>query len=66
MSIAEKLIGYGQCDFRNSRRFVNQVFNLKKSQNRRKRFHVYFLNLAKAFCRVQREKLWRILKGYMG
>lgn len=66
--ITDVQMGEEQCGFRDGRGCVDLVFTLKilaeKFSEKKKDVIVYFLDLEKAYDRVQREKLWRKLESY--
>ena len=66
-NITNNLIGEEQCGFRDGRGCVDQVFTLKilaeKYSEKKKDIFACFLDLEKAYDRVQREKLWEVLVG---
>ena len=66
--IVESNLEDGQCGFRASRSSTNQIFTLKqifeKSWEYGKDLFACFVNLEKAYDRVPRDKLWKVLREY--
>ena len=62
------LIDDDQGGFRAGRRFVDQIFTLQqigeKVRDKKCRVYVGFMNLEKAYDRVNREAFWQVLKMY--
>ena len=56
----------GQCDFRPGRSTTNQIFTLRqifeKSWEHAKDVFACFIDLGKAYNRVPRDKLWKVLQ----
>ena len=67
-SLTEGLIGEEQCGFRSGRGCINQVFVMKQMSekfiDRSKSLHVAYMDLEKAYDRVDREAMWRVLGMY--
>ena len=66
--IVESKLEDGQCGFRPSRSTTDQIFTLKqifeKSWEYGKDLFACFVDLAKAYDRVPRNKLWKVLQKY--
>ena len=66
--IVESKLEDGQCGFRPGRSITDQIFTLKqifeKSWNFGKDLFACFVDLEKAYNRVPRNKLWRVLQEY--
>ena len=66
--IVEPALEDGQCGFRPGRSTTDQIFTLKqifeKSWEYAKDLFACFVDLEKAFDRIPREKLWRVLQEY--
>ena len=66
--VTEGLIYDEQGGFRAERGCVNQIFTLKqigeKVQEKKHRVYVDFMDLEKAYDRVNREALWQVLRMY--
>ena len=64
-SLTERLIGEEQCGFRSGRGCVDQVFVMKQMSEKfvykNKRLYVAYMDLEKAYDRVDREAMWRVL-----
>ena len=64
----EHQIGEEQCGFRSGRGCVDQVFALKnvceKYLDKQRDLYVAFMDLEKAYDRVDREALWKVLRIY--
>ena len=62
------LIDDEQRSFRKGRGYVNQIFTLKKigekARERKRRVYMGFLDLEKAYDRVNRDVLWQVLRMY--
>ena len=61
------LIDNEERDFRAGRRCVDQIFTLKqigRKQERRNTMYVGFMDLKKAYNRVNREALWQVLRMF--
>ena len=60
----------GQCGFRPGRSTTDQIFTLKQHTSRNLgsvaniALHACFVDLEKAFDRVSRDKLWKVLRKY--
>lgn len=59
-----------QASFRRGRAMINNIFVLnhiiqreKKKGNKKRRVYALFLDLKTAFDNMEREQLWKILKG---
>ena len=67
-SLTERLIGEEQCRFRSGRGCVDQVFLMKqmseKFVDKNKSLYVAYIDLEKAYDRVDREAMWRVLGMY--
>ena len=67
-SLTERLIGEEQCGFRSGRGCVDQVFVMKqmseKFVDKNKSLYVAYMDLEKAYDRVDREAMWRVLSMY--
>lgn len=67
-SMTEGLIGEEQCGFRSGRGCVDQVFVLKqmseKCVDKNKSLYVAYMDLEKAYDRIDREAMWRVLGMY--
>ena len=67
-SLTERLIGEEQCGFRSGRGCVDQVFVMKqmseKFVGKNKSLYVAYMGLEKAYDRVDREAMWRVLGMY--
>ena len=66
--MTENLIGEEQCGFRRGRGCVDQVFTLKqlseKFLNKNKNLYVAYMDLEKAYDRIDRDALWNVLRMY--
>ena len=66
--VTEGLIDGVQGGFRAGRRCVDQIFNLKqiceKAREKKCRVYAGFMDLEKAYDRVNREALWKVLRMY--
>ena len=66
--IVESKLEDGQCGFRPGRSTTDQIFTLKqifeKSWEYAKDLFAYFVDLEKAYDRVPRDKLWKVLQEY--
>ena len=64
------LIDDDQRGFRAGRGCVDQIFILKqigkKATEKKHRVHVGFIDLEKAYNRVNREALWQVMRMYVG
>ena len=62
------LIDNGQGGFRAGRRCVDHIFTFKqiseKAREKKRRVYVGFIDLEKAYDRVNREVLWQVLRMY--
>ena len=58
------LIGDEQWDFREGRGCVYQIFTLKQIGDKKCRVYVGFMDLEKAYDRVNMEALWQVLRIY--
>ena len=67
-SLTEELIGEEQCGFRSGRGCVDQVFVLKqmseKFVDKNKSLYVAYMDLEKAYDRIDRDAMWRVLDMY--
>ena len=67
-SMTDEQIGEEQGGFRKGRGCMDQVFALKmlieKKLEKQKKLYVGFMDLEKAYDRVNREQLWRVLQEY--
>ena len=67
-SLTEGLIGEEQCGFRSGRGCVDQVFVMKqineKFVDKNKSLYFAYIDLEKAYDRVDREAMWRVLGMY--
>ena len=66
--MTESLIGEEQCGFRQGRGCVDQVFVVKqlceKFESKGKKMYVAYMDLEKAYDRIDREAMWRVLRMY--
>ena len=66
--LTEGLIGEEQCGFRRGRGCVDQVFVMKQMSEKfickNKELYVAFMDLEKAYDRIDRNAMWRVLRGY--
>merc|ERR1711911_567486 len=66
--MTEEMIGEEQCGFRVGRGCVDQVFSLKqlseKCVAKGKSLYVAYMDLEKAYDRVDRNAMWRVLSMY--
>ena len=64
----DEVIGEEQGGFREGRGFMDQVFILRmieeKSRDTKKDVYMCFMDLEKAYDRVDRNKLWEVLNEY--
>ena len=67
-SITEGLIGEEQCGFRRGRGCVDQIFTMRqlseKFVSKGKSLYVAYMDLEKAYDRIDREAMWRVLSMY--
>ena len=67
-SLTEGMIGEEQCGFKPGRRCVDQVFMMKqmieKFVDKNKGLSVAYMELEKAYDRIDRETMWRVLGMY--
>ena len=67
-SLTERLIGEEQCGFRSGRGCVDQVFVMKQMSEKfvvkNKCLYVAYMDLEKAYDRVDRDAMWRVLDMY--
>ena len=67
-SVTEGEIGEEQCGFRRGRGCVDQVFVIKqlseKFVSKNREMYAAFMDLEKAYDRIDRDAMWRVLSGY--
>ena len=66
--MTEGMVGEEQCGFRMGRGCVDQVFTLKqlseKYVGKGKDLYVAYMDLEKAYDRIDRDAMWRVLRMY--
>ena len=68
IKVTEGLIGEEQCSFRQGRGCIDQVFSLRqmseKACEKGKQLYMCFVDLEKAYDRVDRKGVWEVMKMY--
>ena len=65
LHIADNVLPESQCELRSGRRTVDMIFTIRQQQGAAQRFFQVFIDLTKAFDKVNREALYSIL-GKLG